>query len=224
MIDAGELSGNPACWNAGIAATALSDWEAARWAWSSYGIPITDADGAIAEDFGHGLVRLPDGETVWGRRIDPARMQLLSIPLPESGFRSDDIVLHDGEPVGSRVAHGHEYTVFNVIERWQESEVPTVSVQIGTDSAGADHLTQMAEAAGIRGENWTKSVVVHCRACSLGRVDFDHPEHDHTTHRAPDAPIRFGFSGTGGDVRALLDRWVTEAHGHVVDVTVHDEP
>lgn len=142
LAPASEQAGNPAYWNAGIAATALRDWATARWAWRSFGIPIADGDGAVAENFGLGVVRLPGGETVWGKRLDPARMQLLSIPLPDDGFRTDDIVLHDGQPVGSRVSGGREYSVFNVIERWQGSPVPTISVEIIANEADVAELLQ----------------------------------------------------------------------------------
>lgn len=71
-----EPAGNPAYWNAGIATTALRDWATARWAWRSFGIPISDGDRPIEENFGLGVVRLPEGETVSGETpqscADPA--------------------------------------------------------------------------------------------------------------------------------------------------------
>ncbi|MEQ1874610.1 MAG: tetratricopeptide repeat protein [Ilumatobacteraceae bacterium] len=214
-------AGNPAYWNAGIAATALREWATARWAWRSFGIPIADGEGEVKEDFGLGVVRLPEGETVWGRRLDPARMQLLSIPLPGGDFRSDDIVLHDGEPVGSRVADGGEYSVFNVIERWEGSQLPTISVEVNATESVVAELLRMAASDGLRVENWTEGIAVICLACSNGRVDYTNPDHDHRTTRDPDAPIRLGFSAEESAVRGVLASWTEEAGGVVVDVVVH---
>ncbi len=216
-----EAAGNPAYWNAGIAATALRDWAIARWAWRSFGIPISDGDGPIEENFGLGVVRLPDGETVWGMRLDPARIRLLSIPFPDGGFRSDDVVLHDGQPVGSRVSEGREYSVFNAIERWQDSPVPTISVEIKAADSAVAELLRMSAAGEMRVENWTDSVAIHCLACSAGRVDYDNPDHDHRPVRKPAAPARLGFSAQELEVRELLASWESATSGVVVDVVVH---
>ena len=84
-----------AIWNAAIAATALRDWLTARAMWQRYGIKLQGpAEGPIEDNFGVTPVRLnPDdqAEVVWTRRIDPARARLLNVPLPESGFRFNDI-------------------------------------------------------------------------------------------------------------------------------------
>jgi hypothetical protein len=37
------------------------------------------------------------GEVVCGERLDPARLLILSVPLPESRHRFYDIVLNDGQ-------------------------------------------------------------------------------------------------------------------------------
>src|SRR5688572_650560 len=92
-------------WNAGIAATALEDWEAARYAWKACGIEVPDGDGAIEMDIGRAPIRLnPAGqaEVVWCTRIDPCRARIESVPLRASGRRHGDLVLHDGEPRGKR--------------------------------------------------------------------------------------------------------------------------
>lgn len=215
----------PAFWKAGIAATALLDWDTAAWAWRSHGIPLTHDGGPIEENFGLGVVRLPHGETVWGTRIDPVRLRVLSVPLPESGFRSDDIVLHDGEPVGSRVSDGREYSVFNTISRWQASPAPTISVHVEPKGELVDALVHSGAESDLRVENWTDSVVVHCKACSYGRVDFDHPDHDHDHSPASTSDehiVRLGFAGEEQVVRDLLARWVSTSGGTVVDVTIHD--
>lgn len=111
-------------WNMGIAATALRDWPAAREAWRRVGIQIADGDGPVEEDFGIAPVRLnpnESAEVVWGKRIDPARVVLVSIPYPASGFRAGDIVLHDGASMGERQYNGRTYSVFNVLALFEAS-------------------------------------------------------------------------------------------------------
>ena len=103
-------TGAPDWWNVGIAATALQDWPLARRAWQAYGLRVPGAAaGAAGEpvgmELGSAAVRLsPEGEAevVWGRRLDPARIEVLSIPLPSSGRRWGEVVLHDGVPHGER--------------------------------------------------------------------------------------------------------------------------
>ncbi|MFF3142377.1 tetratricopeptide repeat protein, partial [Streptomyces sp. NPDC057927] len=126
-------AGAPDWWNVGIAATALQDWPLARRAWQAYGLRVPGGAAVSGEpvgmDLGSAAVRLsPEGEAevVWGRRLDPARVEVLSIPLPSSGRRWGEVVLHDGVPHGERTtAAGHAYPVFDEIELWAPSPVPT---------------------------------------------------------------------------------------------------
>ena len=209
---------DPAYWNAGIAATALEDWAAARWAWRGYGVPISDGDGPIEENFGPGVVRLPVGETVWGTRIDPARMALSSIPTPESGFRCGDIVLHDGERRGSRIARGREYDVFDVISRWRASPVPTVEVVVDAPGRALAKLMASLESAGVPAENWTESMTLHCTACSHGRVDYDSPDHAHGTPPQDNGSTRIGCSGTLVQVSDVVRAWASTEHASVLGI------
>jgi hypothetical protein len=120
----GERADEPAWWNLGIAATALRRWDVARRAWQAYGLPVPDGEGAVDGDYGYAAVRLnpeSEPELVWGRRIDPARVRIESIPLPGSGHRWGDIVLHDGEPVATREVDGTNRLVFDELERWEAS-------------------------------------------------------------------------------------------------------
>jgi len=209
---------DPAYWNAGIAATALEDWPAARWAWRGYGVPISDGDGPIEENFGPGVVRLPVGESVWGTRIDPARMALSSIPMPESGFRYGDIVLHDGAPRGSRVAGGREYSVFDVISRWRASPSPTVQVVVDARRPALGRLMASLESAGVPAENWTESMTLHCIACSHGRVDYDSPDHAHGTPPRADGSTRIGCSGTLVQVGDVVHAWASTEQAIVLGI------
>ena len=125
-----DRSGAAEAWNLGIAATARRDWPVAREAWTAFGIPLDGpADGPVDEDLGLVPVRLNpppryagqtplevDGriretEVVWGRRIDPARDRLVSVPLPGSGHRYGDVVLTDGGAPGSRVVDSRQAPV-----------------------------------------------------------------------------------------------------------------
>jgi hypothetical protein len=215
-----QEKGDPAFWNAGIAATALRDWRSARWAWSGFGIQVDDGDGPVNMDFGLGVVRLPVGETLWGRRIDPARMRLLSIPLPDSGFRYGDIVLHDGEPKGKRVANGYEYSVFDMIDRWEASPVPTVEVVLDCTGSLVDELVSALDGSGVVAENWTTSVQVLCLACSHGRVDYESPEHHHAPPTATRSK-RLGCSGRLADVETIVSSWSAAQTGVRVEA-IHE--
>lgn len=121
--------GEPAWWNLGIAATALRRWDVARSAWRRFGIQVPDGDGEIQMLLGPAPVRIrpqDHGEVVWGLRIDPARVVVKNVPLPESGRRWGDIILHDGAPNGHRTFGDRTYSVFDELERWQPSEIPTL--------------------------------------------------------------------------------------------------
>ena len=86
-------------WNLGIAATALGRWDLARSAWRGAGLEVPDGDGPLDYPCGRTPIRLnpeTDGEVVWSQRLDPARAEIRSIPLADSGFRFADVVLNDG--------------------------------------------------------------------------------------------------------------------------------
>lgn len=167
-----------AIWNTGIAATALADWSEARRAWSAYGLEIPPGEGPIETDYGSVPIRINpngDGEVVWCRRVDPARAFISSIPLPESGHRCGDLLLHDGAPVGYRMSGGREVPVFNELEVLLPSGLATfgvaVEVQTIDDLAG---LELDCTASGCTAEDWS-TVQMLCRSCSEGRPH----EHDH---------------------------------------------
>jgi len=122
-------------WNFGIAATALRHWGEARRAWAACGIEVPPGDGPPEFNWGRTPVRLnpdTDGEVVWARRLDPARAQILNVPLPISGFRWGDIVLNDGAVEGERMVNGRAYPVFNVLQRWQLSPFRTFILELAT--------------------------------------------------------------------------------------------
>lgn len=214
----GGEEGDPAWWNLGIAATALRRWDAARNAWRRFGIEIPDGPGELQLDFGIAPVRLdPDGhaEVVWGRRVDPARVVIMNVPTPASGHRWGDVVLHDGAPNGERTAGGHVYGVFDELERWQPSPIPTLEVQVTVAAeTDAQALTDLFDQAGYAAQDWTTSIRPICRQCSEG-----HPPRDHE-HPAPSfAPDRrFGLAAPPDPAAQLLSEWAatqpaTRQHG-----------
>ena len=96
-------------WNLGIAATALRDWPEARRAWLACGVDLIQGEGEVEMAHCWGCVRLNpsgSGEVVWGKRIDPARIRIANVPLPESNRRYGDIILNDGAEEGTRTSRG----------------------------------------------------------------------------------------------------------------------
>jgi TPR repeat len=210
----GGEQGDPAWWNLGIAATALRRWDVARPAWQRFGVPVPDGDGEVRTNFGPAPVRLDperNGEVVWGQRIDPARIIVQNVPSPESGHRWGDVVLHDGAPNGERKVGGQVFSVFDEIERWEASAIPTlevvISVATGQDS---EALTDIFHEAGFAAQDWSSSVRLLCRQCSEGRPfgDHDHPP------QTPGRDRRFGLAAPEADAARLLQQWSTAgSHG-----------
>ncbi|MEU4171134.1 hypothetical protein AB0F46_30170 [Streptomyces sp. NPDC026665] len=231
-------TGAPDWWNVGIAATALQDWPLARRSWQAYGLRVPGGAAVSGEpvgmDLGSAAVRLsPEGEAevVWGRRLDPARVEVLSIPLPSSGRRWGEVVLHDGVPHGERTtAAGHAYPVFDEIELWAPSPVPTwvVLLEAATEE-DRDALERLAADAGFAAEDWSSSVRLLCRMCSESRMPSDEGDEEHLDphdHSEPGHPGPLGHRTDGqlwvperecglaapaSLVRGLLDGWVADS-------------
>lgn len=171
-------------WNAAIAATALGEWTQARRLWAACGVRIQEGDGPIEGNHGVAVVRLNPwdaGETVFVQRIDPVRARLLNVPLPESGHRFGDIVLHDGAATGRRFDGERDVPVFNELERLVVSEFQTFVVFVS--SPGPDDVMALLEAAapGIGyTEDWTSSIRNYCMRCSYGTPHL-HSEQDDTS-------------------------------------------
>ena len=137
-------------------------------------------------------------------RLDPARVQLLNVPLPGSGHRHGDVVLHDGEPHGSRLVDGDEHPVFEEIELWQRSPRPTLSVVVRAPAAeDVDALLGDLDDAGLAGEEWTSNVRMLCRACSEGSP----AGHDHAVGGTGAEDRTIGISGHPADAEQVLARW-----------------
>lgn len=159
-------------WNAAIAATALGDWTEARRQWAACGVRVPEGVGPIEDDYGIAVVRLNPwrgGETVFMRRIDPVRARLVNVPLPESGHRFGDVVLHDGAATGYRLNGQAQVPVFNELSRLAPSEFQTFVVFV--KCGGVEDLQPLldATAPGIGySEDWTETVRYYCMRCSYG--------------------------------------------------------
>ena len=213
-----DTSDTDAWWNLGIAATALGRWDVARRAWRSAGIEVPDGTGPIDFPCGRTPVRLnpaTDGEVVWCDRLDPVRALIRNIPLPESGFRFHDIVLHDGAANGYRKLGDRECPVFDCLSLLEPSAFATyvARIQPGDPSTWETAMNLLSDNALDRemaAEDWTSSVALICQECSTGRP---HEEHHHvrTVH---EGPHRVAIAAPGEhDARTLVAEWLPQSTG-----------
>jgi len=169
-----------AWWNLGIAATAQGEWSEARRAWTSYGVDIPPGDGELVMSLGPVPIRLNpqgDGEVVWCSRIDPARAVVENVPLPESGHRFRDVLLHDGAPNGYRVIEGKEFAVFDELAILVPSEYATFEVTLQASSIkDLQALADLAKKHDLGTEDWT-TIRRLCKECSEDRPgEYSQPE------------------------------------------------
>lgn len=219
-------------WNAAIAATALGDWAEARRQWTGCGIDVPGDDGPIDKNFGVASLRLEawgQAETVFARRIDPVRAQIINVPLSDSGYRYGDIVLHDGASTGQRRFHQSMVPVLNALQRMEISEYPTFAVFVNCPQrTDLDALIE-ARVPGIAFvEDWTDSIVHYCLRCSHGaphRHDNDDSSKDRGNERrdAEDgsrwrAERNIGIAAQSRhSVMRLIERWKTGGRGRRLD-------
>ena len=134
-------------WNLGIAATMLGEWKVARECWNVFGLnyEVVNKDTAYEKKIGSCSIRIdPNGkaETVWAKRICPARAVIESIPLPESEHNYKDIVLNDGAANGHRMSDGVKYPVLDEIQHLTVSEYRTYSIKC--KSLNDEHYEDLA--------------------------------------------------------------------------------
>lgn len=222
-----ESTDEASAWNAGIAATALGDWAEARRQWTRCGITLPSGEGPIERDFGMVSIRLnpwSSGETVFARRIDVVRARLLNVPLPESGHRLFDIVLHDGAKTGERALDEGSVPVFNALQILQRSDHRTFVAFIRCPSADDLEALQQAELPGIGYvEDWTASIVSLCLRCSYGVAHTDEDgdtAHDDGAASNDDWQVErnLGIGAQGkAAVERLLANWVAAGPGRSID-------
>jgi hypothetical protein len=208
-----------AWWNYGIAATALGRWNLARQAWRGFGIDVPDGDGPIELPCGTFPIRLnPKGEAevVWAHRIDPARAILTNIPLPESNHRWQDLVLHDGAPVGYRKHNGQDVPVFDELQLLEASAFGTfvASVRLNGKAPSTTQLTETASRLDGYAEDWTTSTRLLCKACSEGR-----PHEMHDKEASPPAGVHLiGIAAKSRDeATKIIAAWHSDAIGVQVE-------
>lgn len=174
-----DADDQPGWWNMGIAATALSEWEKAKKAWTGFGIETPDLqpDGEFIMQLGITPVRLKaNNEVVWTKRIDPARAVIDNIPTQESNRRFRDVVLNDGEPVGYRKYNGQSLPVLNELKLWKASAYRTYSLWLeNAELAQVEALEIACRKEDIACENWTGTIRRICKKCSEGTP---HEHHD----------------------------------------------
>ncbi|HEV3073459.1 MAG TPA: tetratricopeptide repeat protein [Thermoanaerobaculia bacterium] len=226
-------AGEPAWWNLGIAATALGDWPTARAAWKGYGVDLPEGHGPIEGDLGLVSIRIcPEDhpETLWCRRIDPARAVLLNVPLPETGRRWRDLILHDGAPNGYRLLDGAEVPVFDELELLAPSPFGTYVAKLvsARPEPVAALIATLDRLPDVTAEDWTSSIELLCRACSEGRP---HDHHDHAPPAAtpwkPERLVGIAARKPGPAQEAIAD-WCRAGHGGLTSfecqLPPHSEP
>ena len=209
-----------AWWNLGIAATAVGDWATARAAWTGFGFTLPEGEGPI-EDMGFGLtpIRLDpegEGEVVWCWRLDPARAVVESVPLPESGRRHGDLLLHDGEPRGARHrSDGSEVPVFDELGLLAPSSFGTYAALVEAPSEeDLEALADAASEAGLGFEDWS-TIRMICRQCSLG-VPHEHQPRPQDEHWNPERTVALA-ARSEAEVHELLDAWEADGEGRLVE-------
>ncbi|WP_036135530.1 tetratricopeptide repeat protein [Luteimonas mephitis] len=217
-IELSDQMGEAEHWNAAIAATALGDWPQVRRLWSACGVRVPEGDGSIEGDYGVAVVRLNPwhgGETVFMRRIDPVRARLLNVPLPESGHRFGDIVLHDGAATGSRLDGERQVSVFNELVRLAPSDFKTFIVFVSCGSSEGLQPLLDATAPGIGyAEDWTESVRYYCLRCSYGAPH----QHDSDDEGDWQADRNLGIAAQSRkSVEKLLSDWAASGRDRYVE-------
>lgn len=220
-LRAAELASKPdqgSCWNAAIAATALGDWPEARRQWAACGLNIEHGEAEIEQDFGTVSVRInPWGaaETLYAKRIDPARAYLMNVPLPASGYRFRDLVLHDGAKTGERQFSGRAVPVFNAMQRLQQSDFMTFAVFVSCPSVeDCDEVCERSGPGIGLVEDWS-GMSYYCLRCSYGAA---HKHDDEKPDLEWDPDRSLGIAAQSRlSVERLLAQWVEAGPGRRVD-------
>lgn len=206
------------CWNAAIAATALGNWPEARRQWAACGLKIEPGEAEIEDDYGTVSVRInPWGkaETLYAKRIDPARAYLMNVPLPASGYRFRDLVLHDGAKTGERQFDGRAVPVFNAMQRLRQSDFITFAAFVACPSVKDcdDACERTAPGIGLV-EDWS-GISYYCLRCSYGAP---HKHDDDKCDLEWDPDRSLGIAAQSRlSVERLLAQWVEAGPGRRVD-------
>ncbi len=215
-------------WNAAIAATALSDLAEARRQWAACGIDSPANEGRIDTTFGVASLRLEAwglGQTVFARRIDPVRAQLIGVPSPATGYRYGDVVLHDSVPTGRRRFHQSMVPVLNALQRMDASAYPAFAVRVRCPQPHDLDALVEARVPGIAFvEDWTADPMRRIPSGAHGPPQHDENGDDrgHDVHgsSAAEDHRRWRTERSVGiaaqsrhSVVRLIDRWRARDHG-----------
>ena len=155
-----------------------------------------------------------NAEVVWGFRLDPCRIRIMNIPLPESNRRYGDIVLADGAENGTRTKEGRDYPVFDELAVWKESPYSTFEAEVVIPSPEAlSRLVNCIEQEHCSVED-LGTLRNLCKACSEGQPG----EHTCSTESGKDS--RFGFSARSeAELQAAITAWLKVEAGASVGPT-----
>jgi hypothetical protein len=200
-------------WNAGIAATALGLWPRARAAWATMGFELPPGEGPIDMGLGPTPVRVAPGgapEVVWCDRLDPCRARIQSVPLPASGRRYHDLLLHDGEERGKRRLGARTVPVFDELAVLEASTFRTFEVMVRcATQAELDETLERLHGEDLGVEDWTSSVRYICEKCSLGDPDHEHAHGDAAGAGGWQEARRLGVAARDeADMRPLRRGWL----------------
>ena len=217
-----------AWWNLGIAATAMSDWSTAAKAWAFFGVTMPkELTASAAPDLKLGPIPVritqgDHGEVLWANRLDPARAQIVSVPMPDCGVRYHAIVLIDGAPRGTRELNGKEVPVFDWLEFWQRSNYSTYVIEGNIpNELAVNTLDNLIKDLELAVEDWASNVRLLCKACSEGTP---HEHHDQQGDAVSEwlAERQLGVAALNDQALAdVLDAWQA-AHPEVEIIEVYN--
>jgi hypothetical protein len=112
------------------------------------------------------------------------------------------VVLHDGEPKGTRRHGDAQVSVFDELDKLQDSAIPTWQAVV--EGATVEDVAYLGDIAGPRGlgaDNWS-GIRLMCADYSHGDPDT---KHQHTP--AHDEQAVLGLAGNEAQLRDCLTQW-----------------
>jgi hypothetical protein len=129
------------------------------------------------------------GEVVWGERLDPARLLILSVPLRIT----PQVLWHRFErwaENGTRVVNGVRVPVFDELRIWRTSAYSTLRVKLRVPNEESERqLIRVCGASEIGVEDWSILRII-CTVCSSGTPG----PHDCQAMESEDGTRTFGIA------------------------------
>lgn len=143
-------------WNIGIAATALKKERVARRIWNKFGLQPNQSP--HLNPIGLRLEYEKKFEILWAKAVSPAKAYIISIPLPATDRRFQDLVIYDEEPSGFNVIEGKKHPVFDELGLIKRSRYHTFSVHVHTtEQKILSLLEQLCIDNRMGFENWSNA-------------------------------------------------------------------